>query len=569
MIKSLPMNALEFMEWPWSKIELYYQELIDRPLEASNVSSWLAEWSHLAELLQESYQRLYVAITVNTMDQDAKDRYNRFLDEIFPQSQAADQRMKEKLLASNLEPNGFKIALRNLRAEAEIFCEANLPLLAQELKLSAEYDRIIGAQTVSWEDKELTLPQLQPIYQNPDRQKRERAWRLAAKRQLADREAIGALWTKFMQVRGQISANAHLPDFRAYRWKRMLRFDYTPEDCAHFHRSIEKVAVPAAQRLYKRRRQKLGLDSLRPWDLNVDPHGLPPLRPFTQVEQLANRVAAIFWQVDPRLGEYFKIMLDEDLLDMENRKGKAPGGYCTEFAVSQRPFIFMNAVGLHDDVQTLIHEGGHAFHVFESAYLPYIQQKEVGLEFCEVASMGMELLASPYLISEKGGFYSPQEAARARIEFLETAVCFWPYMAVVDAFQHWVYQNPHNSSNPVNCDAMWAELWERFMNGVDWSDLEQEKVTGWQRKQHIHGDPFYYVEYGLAQLGAFQVWRNAMQDQAGAVVAYRKGLALGGTVTLPELFAALGAKFAFDAGTLQEAVDLAEKTIDELESQIV
>jgi oligoendopeptidase F len=286
------------------------------------------------------------------------------------------------------------------------------------------------------------------------------------------------------------------------------------------------------------------------------------------VEQLKKGVAAIFQQVDPQLAEYFRIMLDEGLLDLENRKGKAPGGYCTTYAVSQRPFIFMNAVGLHEDVQTLIHEGGHAFHVFESVHLPYYQQKQVGLEFCEVASMGMELLASPYLTIEKGGFYSSQEAARAIIEFLENAVCFWPYMAVVDAFQHWAYQNQHDSSDPEKCDAFWAELWERFMIGVDWSGLEQEKMTGWQRKQHIFGDPFYYVDYGLAQLGAFQVWRNAKQDQAGAVAAYRKALALGGTVTLPELFATAGVKFAFDEHTMQEAIDLAEKTIVELETHL-
>jgi oligoendopeptidase F len=206
--------------------------------------------------------------------------------------------------------------------------------------------------------------------------------------------------------------------------------------------------------------------------------------------------------------------------------------------------------------------------VFESAQLPYFQQKQVGLEFCEVASMSMELLASPYLTTDKGGFYSSQEAARARIEFLENAICFWPYMTVVDAFQHWVYQNHKYASNPVNCDAKWSELWERYMVGVDWSDLEQEKKTGWQRKQHIHGDPFYYIEYGLAQLGALQVWRNALRDQAESVSAYRKALALGGTVSLPDLFSTAGAKFAFDSTTMQEAVDLAEETIDELETYV-
>ena len=243
-------------------------------------------------------------------------------------------------------------------------------------------------------------------------------------------------------------------------------------------------------------------------------------------------------------------MRREKLLDLVNRKRKAPGGYCTDFSAVKRPFICMNAVGVHDDVQTLLHEGGHSFHVFETASLPYHQQTQVPMEFAEVASMGMELLAAPYLAADQGGFYSPADAARARIEHLEGTLLFWPYMAVVDAFQHWVYENPDAATDPVNCDRTWGEQWDRFMRGVDWGGLEEEKVTGWHRKLHIFQVPFYYVEYGLAQLGAMQVWRNALRDQAKAVANYRQALALGGTVTLPELFATAGAKFAFDAQTL-------------------
>ncbi|HEX9617698.1 MAG TPA: M3 family metallopeptidase, partial [Anaerolineales bacterium] len=255
------------------------------------------------------------------------------------------------------------------------------------------------------------------------------------------------------------------------------------------------------------------------------------------------------------------------LLDLENRKGKAPGGYCDDFKATRRPFIFMNAVGLHDDVQTLLHEGGHAFHLFEMIHLPYFHQLETPMEFNEVASMAMELLAAPYLSAEQGGFYSQEDTARARIEHLEACLLFWPYMVVVDAFQHWVYENHQEARDPANCDAKWTELWERFMPGVDWSGLEAERATGWQRKLHIHEDPFYYVEYGLAQLGAFQVWGNALKDQAGAVAAYRKALSLGGTATLPQLYATAGARLAFDAGTLSSAIRLAEETITKLEEQ--
>ena len=283
-----------------------------------------------------------------------------------------------------------------------------------------------------------------------------------------------------------------------------------------------------------------------------------------KIEELNERTQAVFDQVDQTLGGYFKIMRGEDLLDLDNRKGKAPGGYCTYYPVIKRPFIFMNSVGLHDDVQTMLHEGGHAFHAFEASNLPYFHQEDVPIEFCEVASMGMELLAAPYLTKDKGGFYDPKDAARARIEHLEGIIAFWPYMAVVDAFQHWVYENVDDAHDAAKCDAKWAALWDRFMKGIDYTDLEEIKATGWHRKLHIYQVPFYYIEYGLAQLGAVQIFGNAREDQAKAVEAYRKALALGGTVTLPELFEAAGVRFAFDAETLGKAVALVEQTIDEL-----
>lgn len=562
-----PQTSQEFMQLPWSGIEPFYQELAGRSLDAANVNQFLLDWTALSQLWYEAYQRLYVGITMDTTDQQAEQAYNDFLDNIYPAVQDAEQRLKEKLLASGLQPEGFDVPLAILRMEAAIFRNENLPLLSEELKLGTEYDKIAGGQTVEWEGKELTLLQLQPVYQETDRERRERAWRLAAGRQLADREAINELWGRMIAVRRKIAENAGLPDFRAYMWRKRLRFDYTPEDCDTFHRAIEQVVVPAAQRLYERRRQRLGVDQLRPWDLDVDPFSRPPLRPFEKVADLEHKTSAIFHRVDPQLGEYFEIMRRENLLDLENRVGKAPGGYCTDFLAIRRPFIFTNAVGVHDDVQTLIHEGGHAFHVFEASHLPYYQYFQVPLEFAEVASMGMELLAAPYLAADAGGFYTQADAARAFADNLERGLLFWPYMAVVDAFQHWAYTHPEQGSDPAACDARWTELWRRFMPGVDWSGLEQELVTGWHRKGHIHTDPFYYVEYGLALLGALQVWRNALGDQSAAVAAYRQALSLGYSVPLPQLFATAGARFAFDAGTLGELVDLVLDMIERLESQ--
>ncbi|HET7091263.1 MAG TPA: M3 family oligoendopeptidase [Anaerolineae bacterium] len=568
MSTSLPSSADDLMQWTWPQIEPHYRDLAARPLNTANVGAWLVDWSQLGEAVNEMYNRLWVATTVNTADEEAGRRFAAYLDEIFPAAQAAEHKLKERLLASGLEPEGFEIPLRNMRTEAELFREANLPLLAEEKKLSTAFDEIVGAQTATWDGKEVTLQQLQPVFLDPDRAKRERAWRLSMERRLADREKIDELWTQFLRVRTHIAENASFGhDYRAYRWRQLLRFDYTPADCETFHRAIEEVAIPAGLRIYERRRKRLGVSSLRPWDLNVDPLNRPPLHPFETIDELRGKTSAIFHRVDQQLGAHFDTMAREGLLDLDNRKNKAGGGYCTEFAAARRPFIFMNAVGVHDDVQTLLHEGGHAFHVFESARLPYLQQKQVALEFAEVASMGMELLAAPYLSANHGGFYSEADAARARIQHLEEAILFWPYMAVVDAFQHWVYQNPGAALDPAQCDAQWAALWKRFMHGVDWSGLDDVLITGWQRKGHIHQDPLYYVEYGLAQLGAVQVWRNALKDQAASVARYRRALSLGGTQPLRMLYEAAGAKFAFETSTLREAVGLMEQAIAALDPE--
>lgn len=566
MSQSLPHDGRQFMTWEWAQIEPHYQELAERAVSQEDVAAWLADWSRLQDLIYERRQRHYVATTLDTTDEQAEQDYDHFLDEIYPQAQAADQRLKQRLLESGIEPDEFEIPLRNMRAQAELFREANLPLLSEELKLANEYDKVISLQTIQWEGQELTIDQVTPLLQATDRSKREQVWRLASRRQLADRDAINAIWVKLLDLRRRLAENADLPDYRAYRWQQLLRFDYSPEDCAAFRQAIREVIVPAALRSYERRRERLGLDTLRPWDLNVDPFNRLPLRPFDDASELESKTAAIFQQIDPQLGAYFDSMRQEGMLDLENRKGKAPGGYCTDYTAVRKAFIFMNAVGIHDDVQTLIHEGGHAFHVYESAQLPYHQQLEVPIEFAEVASMGMEFLAGPYLAAEKGGFYTPAEAARARIEHLESGLQFWPYMAVVDEFQHWVYENHAAASDPASCDQKWGELWDTYMVGVDWSGFEDEQMTGWHRKEHIFEEPLYYVEYGLAQLGAVQVWQKAQRDQAAEVAAYRQALSLGGTVTLPQLFDVAGARFAFDPRTLGEALALMENTIAELEN---
>jgi len=565
MSVKIPAKVTEAMNWSWPKFESKFGELTDFPLTEDNLDEWMSGWSGLRDLIMELYVRYYITTTLDTGDIVAEERFHKFLENIYSPSEAAEQKLKQKLLNSKLKPHNFSVQLHKLQVESEIFREANLPLLIRNEKLCSEYDKIVGSQMVELDGQEVTLPQLKIEYLNENRTRREHVWRLEMARWQEDREKINELWLKFYVLRTKIAGNAGYENYREYRWQQLGRFDYSPTDCSLFHEAIEAVVVPAAQRIYEKRRKSLGVAELRPWDLDVDPQNQKPLRPFTAVNELIATTGNIFNRIDPELGSYFATLEQENCLDLDSRKGKGPGGYCDYFSVTKLPFIFMNAVGMHDDVQTLLHEAGHSFHNFECAHLPYNQQRDYSMEIAEVASMSMELLAAPNLVETQGGFYSPEEAARARIEHLEKLILFWPYMSVVDSFQHWAYENPQLARAAENCDRQWSVLWDRFMLGVDWSGLENIKETGWHQKLHIHVIPFYYIEYGIAQLGAAQIWANSLKDHKKALADYRSCLALGATRSLPELFKQAGAKFTFEAGVLKESVNLIEKTISDLE----
>jgi oligoendopeptidase F len=564
----LPATAAEFSTWTWPRIAPYYADLVARPLNAANVEAWLTDWTALGALLDEVNTRFTVATTANTADEATASRYTTYLDEIAPQAMAAEQQVKQHLIASDLEPRGFAVPLRKLRTDAALFRGANVAPLAELRKLSLDYDKISGARTVHWEGREIPLVQLHPVLEEPGRGRRELAWRAMRSRIIADTDALATLWRQMMAVRRQIARNAGCDNYRSYRWQQMYRFDYTPEDAKRFHAAIEEVVVPVVRRLNARRRKQLGVTALRPWDLDVDPLGHAALHPYQTLDELESRISAVFGHVDPRFSGYFESMRAEGLLDLESREHKAEGGYMLECTVTRRPFIFMNAVGTQEDVATLLHEGGHAFHAFEMAPLPYLQQRQeqmLPMEFCEVASTAMELLGAPYLTRECGGFYTESEAARMRTQQLCARLQFWPYMAMIDALQHWIYEHEEAAADLERCDEEWVALAERFAPDVDWSGLEPERRTFWHHQAHVFQDPFYYIEYGLAQLGAVQIWANARRDPAGAVAAYRRALALGGTAPLPELYATAGARFAFDAATLRGAVEVIEATLAELE----
>lgn len=566
-----PIPNLPFAVEPgdWESFRPHYERLLAQPLTPETIDAWLQEWSELTKVVGEVGAVTYIDTTLDTADPEKEKAFLAFVENVEPQHSVADQRLKERLLAYTAEygplDGQMALPLRDIRNKAELFRDENVPLFTELAKLGNEYDKITGGLTYDWDGEPKNLSQLKTLTLDKDRAVRQRAWEAIMGLWAGQRATLNDLYGRMLALRRQVAANAGLPDYRAYAFRERSRFDYTPEDCLVFAEAIEKVVVPAAQRIYERKRRELGVDTLRPWDLEVETSDAPSLTPYRAQDELIQRSLNIFEHVDPALARHFATMAEDGLLDLDTRSGKALGGYCAGLPLRERPFIFMNGDGTHDDVQTMLHEAGHAFHAFESFPLPLVWMMDAPMEFNEVASMAMELLSAPYLTRDHDGFYAADEAARARRQHLMGILLFLPYMAVVDGFQHWVYTHPDEAADAAACDATWNALWHRFMPGVDWSGYQAARESGWHRKLHIFHVPFYYVEYGMAQVGALQVWRNALADQRQAVADYRSALALGGTVPLPELYATAGAEFRFDEAMLTDLVALIEDTITDLD----
>jgi len=562
----LPTSPAAFAKATWDEVVPYFDDLLERPLDASTVEEWLPAWSRLEELVTEAAAQAMIAYTIDTSDAEKEKDHLRFSTEILPKMEERSVELARRFVALGHDTPELATTLARFRTSIEIFREANIPLFSELEELSARYQRITGSMTVEWEGEERPLPQLQPFLKSPDRAVRERAFRAATQPYMEERGALAGLFDRMFELRQRAARNAGFANFRDYIFPAKFRFDYTPADCERFHEAVERTATPAVARVLEHRRQRLGLDALRPWDLAVDPYRAAPLRPFETVDQFVGAARRVFDRVDPVLGGQFQTMIDEHLLDLDSRKDKAPGGYCETLHFRGRPFIFMNAVGLVDDVMTLLHEAGHAFHAFASHRQPLIWQRHPGSEAAELASMSMELLASPHL-AQPTGYFTPEDHRRAWLEHLEDVLLSLVHIASVDAFQTWIYTSP-DGADAVARDEAWLRIRSRFERGVDWSGLERERVARWYRQLHIFMYPFYYIEYGIAQIGALQIWRNSLADHAGAVARYREALALGAVRTLPDMYRTAGARLSFDAGLIGELVELVEDQIEKIRAQL-
>lgn len=597
----LPRSFQEAARWSWRQYAPYFRELMRRPLSAQTLTGWLEDVSNLAAVLLETYNRMRADQLLHTTDLNAANRLDAWMRGIAPYAVIAAHGLVERLRNSGLMADD--VALQNLNGVLNTFHPANLPLIAQGQRLITEYEGVIGSQTFVWQGAKYPMAQMPSLWQSADRTGREQLWHARFDSQEADRPRLNAIWAQMLSLRVRIARNASHPpgdldwlhrlavsrmprwltlsgammrtgtaflrsrrrsghaDYRAMIWQQKFRYAYTPDDCLDFHRAIEQVVVPAVRRLHERNRQALGLESIRPWDLEVEPSGRMPLPP---VRDLEGQMAMVFHQLDPDMDAYFSAMRETGMLDLDSRSGKTPGAWNTFFPMVRLPFIAMNVTGTPADISTLLHECGHAFHIFEMTKLPYLHQWMVPAEFQETVAVTMELLAAPHMTV----FYNPSEAARVMQKQLERVLIFWAYMAVVDAFQHWVYTYPRQAIDPIRCDAQWSGLWDRYMQGEDWTGLDREKSLLWRYQPHIFTMPFYYIEYGIAWLAAVQIWRRAQEAPEDAITDFKRALSMGGTRTLPELFALAGAEFTFDVNTLADAVAFIEDQIERLEHRI-
>ncbi len=557
----------EFSADSLEAIEAIYTDLLTREIDnPDSLLAWCSEWSEIDSVLAEEGARRFVQHTCYTNDEEITALYMEWIEKIRPGLKKIMFDMDRKFMASpaldSLPTEKFGSWIKSVRNSVELFREDNIPLQTEESKLDAEYDKVVGAMTVEFDGETRTIPYMGRILQETDRDRREAAFRAIWDRFGQDNDKIQDIFDQQLQLRHQMALNTGLDNYRTLRFRQLERFDYGPEQCMQFHDSIEKVILPLVKERAAKRRESLGVDQLRPWDSSVDPKGRSPLRPLEGGTPLVDGCSQIFGQVHPDLAKMFSLLIDGDLLDLDSRKNKAPGGYQYNFEEIRVPFIFMNAAGKQGDVETLLHEGGHAFHSIESRHHDLIANRGAPIEFCEVASMAMELLGAPHL----DVFYKdPAQVTRARIEHLEGVISLFPWVAMIDSFQHWLYTHPGHSRDQRT--STWLAIMDRFgTHEMDWSGLEHIRASRWMRQSHLFGVPFYYIEYAIAQLGALQVWRNHRKNPEGAIQNYRAGLSLGNTRSLPQLYEGAGIRFDFSQEMLEDLIGMVREEIDSLES---
>ena len=552
----------------WENIKPLADDLMERELNCSScIEGLISDSSELAEHISETGALLYIGMTCDTESEEKRESFLDFMSNIRPKlsefSDALNRRIVNHSSVDDL-PSRYDLMLRGMRTDVEIFRKENIPLGVRQTELVTEAQTINGAMTVEFEGEERTFPQMSKYLESNDRSQRQAAWVAMSARRMEDSERLSEIFDELVSIRHQMATNSGFESYTQYMFRAMHRFDYTIEDCLEFHDSVESVCMPILKNINKDRRDGLGIGELSPWDVNEkggsgpDIHGREPLRPFETVDEMVEKLSEMFHEISSDLGGKFDKLVEMDTLDLDTRKGKAPGGYQYYLEKSRVPFIFMNAAGLQGDLETMIHEAGHAFHSLYCGHLELIDERDYPIEFAEVASMSMELLTQPWWDK----FYESEEADRARRAHLEGVAFLLPWIATIDSFQHWIYANPGHSREERA--EVWLSIRDKFGSEMDWTGHTDFRELSWQQQGHLFGVPFYYIEYGIAQLGSLQLWKTQMSDPQKALDDYANAMTLGNTRTLPELFSAADLELGFNEGHFMSLMGTVETALSEL-----
>ena len=555
----------DFVLTDWASLEPYFKELSDRPIEdALGLEKWLKDLSELEAFISEDACWRQIKMTCDTTDKSLEEAFNFFCMEIQPKMQPYADALNKKLMAcpftQSLDKDTYFTYLRAVQKSIDLFRTENIAIQAELSVMQQQYGAIAGKMTITHEGQEYTLQQAAQFLESEDRNIRESVYRKIQERRLEDKTAMHDLFSSLIQKRHQVAVNAGFENYRDYKFVELGRFDYTKEDCYQFHEAVKLHVLPLIDKIYARKKQKLGLEVLKPWDTEAEPAGTKPLRPFTDGKDLYEKSVACFEQLHPFFADCLKKMNALKHFDLESRKGKAPGGYNCPLAESGAPFIFMNAAGQMSDVTTMVHEGGHAIHSFLSHHLSLSAFKEYPMEIAEVASMSMELFSMDHWQSF---FDNEADLNRAKEHQLERTITIFPWIAIIDKFQHWVYEHPAHTIEERT--QTWTSILKEFSTGsIDYTGLDEFRAIGWQRQLHLFEVPFYYIEYGIAQLGAIGMWMQYQQNPSAALENYMNALALGGTKTLPELYQTAGIEFNFSPNYVKNLMDFTNAQLEKL-----
>jgi len=559
----LPEN---FIVDNWHNLKPWFDKLLEAEINnVEQLKSWLVQRSELESVIAEDMAWRYIRMTCYTDNQEYSKSYQDFVQNIQPHIAPYSDKLNKKAATSPYldalsTEVGYDIMIKNLKKEIEIFREENIPLFTEITTETQKYAQISGEMSVEVDGKELTLQQASVILMDTNREKREEVYAKIANRRLIDKQALDELFTKLILLRHQVAINTGFDNFRDYMFKALGRFDYSPQDCFDFHDSIASEVRPLLDEFMQDRKSKLAYDQLKPWDKLVDAEGKSALKAFESGAELTEKTIEVFHRLDPFLGQCLYIMNAMGHLDLESRKGKAPGGYNYPLAEIGVPFIFMNATSTLRDMVTIMHEGGHAIHNFVTKDLPLQEFKSTPSEVAELASMAMELISMDHW---DVFFENTDDLKRAKREHLEDLIETLPWVATIDKFQHWIYENPNHS--PETRKENWNRILDEFSDTVtDWSGWEEAKDYLWQKQLHLYEVPFYYVEYGMAQLGAIAVWRNYKNDKQQGLDAYLNALKLGYMKSIPEIYAAAGIKFDFSRTYIKELMQFVKEELGKL-----